>query len=77
MEKDNDNNAKVGKKVFLYETKNCMIHVPDEKLVIIQGLDDYIVSESNNVLLICKKEDEQKIKQSLIDVKSKLNDNFL
>ena len=77
LEKDHDNNAKVGKKVFLYDSKDCIVHVPDDKLVLIQGLDDYIVSESNNVLLICKKEDEQKIKRSLNDVKSKLDDDFL
>ncbi|NQY68130.1 MAG: mannose-1-phosphate guanylyltransferase [Flavobacteriales bacterium] len=77
LDKDPEENATVGKKVYMYDSKNCMVHVPNDKLVLIQGLDDYIVSESNNVLLICKKIDEQRIKESLADLKTKLNDDFL
>ncbi len=77
LDKDENGNAKVGEKVFLYDSSDCMVHVPNDKLVLVQGLNDYIVSESNNVLLICKKEDEQKIKEDLKDIKSKLDNNFL
>jgi mannose-1-phosphate guanylyltransferase len=69
VKQDKNQNAVIGKMVRTYDTKNCMINVPKNKLVVIQGLDDYIVVESDNVLLICKKSEEQKIKQFVNDVK--------
>ncbi len=68
---DENKNAVVGKKVQLYESENCMVSVPKEKLVVLQGLKDYIVVESNDILLVCKKQEEQRIKQFLGDVKTK------
>jgi len=53
---------------FLYDTKDCIIAMPDDKTVVIQGLKDYIVVESDKTLLICKKEDEQQIRQFVADV---------
>ena len=47
----------------LYETKNCVVHATEEKRVVVQGLDGYIVAEKNNTLLICKLEEEQRIKE--------------
>ncbi|WP_321289682.1 mannose-1-phosphate guanylyltransferase [uncultured Sunxiuqinia sp.] len=47
---------------YLYETSNNIIHVPEDKVVVVQGLSEYIVVESNNVLLICSKGEEQRIK---------------
>jgi mannose-1-phosphate guanylyltransferase len=67
-EKDNANNAVSGKNVMLYETSDSIIHVPKEKLVVIQGLEDFIVVENDNILLICKKDEEQKIRQFVNDV---------
>jgi mannose-1-phosphate guanylyltransferase len=67
-EKDVNNNAVYGKNVMLYETTESVIHVPKEKLCVIQGLEDYIVVENDNILLICKKGDEQKIRQFVNDV---------
>lgn len=49
-------------KAYLYETSNNIIHVPEDKVVVVQGLSEYIVVESNNVLLICSKGEEQRIK---------------
>ncbi len=66
---DANENAVVGKNVMLYETKNCIINMPKDKLVVVQGLDDYIVVESEGVLLICRKQDEQQIRQFVNDVK--------
>ena len=58
----NANNV-IGENVSLYESKNCVVHVTEEKKVVIQGLDGYIVAEKNNTLLICKLEEEQRIKE--------------
>ncbi len=67
-EKDENNNAVYGKNVMLYETSDSIVHVAKEKLVVVQGLDDYIVVENDNILLVCKKGDEQKIRQFVNDV---------
>ena len=56
-------NACIGENISLYDTHNCMIHTTQEKKVVIQGLDGYIVAENNNTLLICKLSEEQCIKQ--------------
>jgi len=71
LSKNGKDNAVIGKQVFMYDSNNCIVNIPDEKLVILQGLDNYIVVESNNTLLVCKKEDEQKIKEMV----SKINNN--
>jgi len=47
----------------MFESHNCIVHTMQEKRVIIQGLDGYIVAENNNTLLICKLSEEQRIKQ--------------
>ncbi len=77
IEKDEAKNAVVGKNVLTYDANDNMILVPDEKLVVVQGLNDFIIVESNNTLLICKKRDEQKIKQFVTDIKSKKGDKFV
>lgn len=62
-DKDEKENAVLGDRVSLYDSENCIIRLPKDKLAVIQGLDNYIVVEENGVLLICKKEEEQRIKQ--------------
>jgi mannose-1-phosphate guanylyltransferase len=74
---DENQNAVVGKNVMLYDSKNCMVNVPKDKLVVLQGLDDYIVVESNDVLLVCRKKDEQQIKQFVNDVKINKGEKFV
>jgi len=74
---DTNENAVVGKNVMLYDSKNCFVSMPKEKLVVLQGLDDYIVVESDNVLLICRKQDEQQIRQFVNDVKLTKGEKFV
>ena len=62
LEQDENNNASVGQNINLVDCRNCVVHTPSERKVVIQGLDNYIIAESDNTLLICKKEDEQQIK---------------
>ena len=68
-EKDENGNAIVGKNVMTYGAKNNIITMPDNKLVVIQGLEDYIVAEKNHALLICRKEDEQMIRNIVNDIR--------
>jgi hypothetical protein len=63
LSQDSDNNACVGSNLSLIESKGCIIHMPENKKVVIQGLNGYIVAEKDNTLLICRLEDEQRIKE--------------
>ena len=63
LPQDKSGNATVGADVRLYESKNCIVHTSEEKRVVIQGLDGYIIAEKDNTLLICKLEEEQRIKE--------------
>lgn len=62
LDQDENNNATVGQNINMVDCKNCVVHTPSERKVVIQGLDNYIIAESDNTLLICKKEEEQHIK---------------
>lgn len=77
MERDEQGNAVAGKHVFLYNSSGNIINVPDDKLVLLQGLEDYIVVESDHVLLICKKEEEQRIKEFVNDIRTELGDTYI
>lgn len=61
--KDNYGNVCIGSDIRLFETRDCIIHTTQEKKVVVQGLNGYIVAEKNNTLLICKLSEEQRIKQ--------------
>ena len=76
-EKDENRNTIVGKNVMTYDTSNCIVNVKGERLVVLQGLDDYIVVDEDNTLLICKKSDEQSIRQIVNDVKAEKGDKFI
>ena len=61
--KDLYGNACIGQDINMFESHNCIVHTTQEKKVVIQGLDGYIVAENNDTLLICKLSEEQRIKQ--------------
>jgi mannose-1-phosphate guanylyltransferase len=67
--RNEEGNAIIGKNVLTYDCKNCIVNMPKDKLVVLQGLDDYIVVESDNALLVCRKEDEQQIRQFVNDIR--------
>jgi mannose-1-phosphate guanylyltransferase len=71
--KDKDDNGVLNGQVLLYNTSNSIVHLPKEKVAVIQGLDNYIVVESNNALLICPKDNEQQIRQFVTDIKTEFN----
>ncbi len=74
---DVNGNMLTGKNVFTYDVKNSIINFPDDKIVVLHGLDEFIVVESGNILLVCKKEDEQRIKQFVNDVKIEKGEEYL
>ncbi len=76
-DKDADSNAVVGNNVMLYNSKDCIVNMPKDKLVVLQGLDDYIVVENDNTLLVCRKEDEQQIRQFVADIKVEKGEKYV
>ncbi len=66
--KDGQQNATEGK-LMLYNTDNCIIKTPKNKLVVVQGLDGYIIAENDGVLMICKIEEEQRVRDFVADAK--------
>jgi mannose-1-phosphate guanylyltransferase len=77
LSKDNHNNGAVGKNVMLYNCSDSVVHVEGEKLVVLHGLNGYIVVDTGYSLLVCKKEDEQKIKQFVNDIKLKKGESWV
>ncbi len=77
LEKDYLGNAIAGDKVMVIDSTQCMISAPHEKLLVLQGLNDFIVVDTTDVLLICKKEKEQEIKEYVAEVKRNIGDKYL
>lgn len=63
LPKDEAKNAVVGKQICMVESSNCVVHVSGDKKMVLQGLDGYIVAEQDDVFLVCRKADEQRIKE--------------
>ncbi len=77
MEKDYLGNAVAGNNVMIIDATKCVVHAPEEKLVILQGLEDFIIVDTKDALLICHKEKEQDIKDYVAEVKRNISDKFL
>jgi len=71
LEKDRDNNATVGDSIYMYNTSNCIVNIPEGKTALIDGLDGYIVIQSDDKLLILRKENEQELKKYSSSIKKK------
>lgn len=63
IQHDDNNNVVIGNNVKLVESTGCIVQMPNDKPVVIQGLKDCIVAEHNNILLICKLDEEQRIRE--------------
>jgi mannose-1-phosphate guanylyltransferase len=77
LEKDYLDNAVAGNNVIIIDATKNIIHADNKKLVLVQGLDDFIVVDTKDVLLICKKEKEQDIKEYVAEVKRNKGDKYL
>lgn len=75
--KDEKQNAVINKNALMYNSETCIVSAPKQKLMVIEGLNDYIVVDTKDVLLICKKENEQQIRQFVNDVKMTKGDKFI
>jgi mannose-1-phosphate guanylyltransferase len=77
LDKDYLGNAVASENVIVIDATKCMVSAPHEKLVLIQGLDDCIIVDTKDVLMICKKEKEQAIKEYVAEVKRNKGDRYL
>lgn len=75
--KNNEGNVISGGKTFTYEVSNSIINVSGNKLVVVQGLKDYIFVEADNIILVCQKGNEQEIKKYLNDVLSEMGESYV
>ena len=74
--KDANGNALLGGEAQFYDCKNNIVALNDAKMAVIQGLENYVIAESNGVLMICPKDDEQKMRQYVNDINVRFNGEF-
>jgi mannose-1-phosphate guanylyltransferase len=77
QQKDKNQNAVTGNNVFLYDAKGCEINIHPKKIAVIQGLKDMIVVQTDDVLLICEKDEEQRIRDFVNEVKLKKGEEYI
>lgn len=75
--KDENKNVTLKCETKFYESSNNMVALPEGKLAVIQDLEGYIVAESDDVLLICKMNDEQRIRQFVTNVTVSMDERYI
>ncbi len=75
--KDEQQNAVSGERVLLYDVKNSIVKIPAGKLAVLQDLDGYIIAEDKDMLLVCRKSEEQQIRKMVDDVEVKFGEGYL
>jgi mannose-1-phosphate guanylyltransferase len=73
VSRDTDQNAVVGDSVYLFDASGNMVRNSTDKTLVIRGLEDYIVVQTEQATLICPKKQEQDIKQMVAMINSKTN----
>ena len=74
--KDENRNVIVNSNTLLYNCKENIILMPEDKLAVIQDLEGYLVVERGNALLICKKDDQNAIRKFVNDVEMKFGEKY-
>ncbi|WP_378186720.1 mannose-1-phosphate guanylyltransferase [Aquimarina sp. W85] len=76
LDKTEAKNAVVNAKLLAQDASGNMIRTSDKKVVVVDGLDDYIIIDNEEVLLIYPKKKEQQIKEVLASVKAKFGEHY-
>ncbi len=77
LPKDAQENGAVGGMVKLYDSHRNMVHMHDDRLLVMQGMEDMIVVSTEDALLICRKQDEQQIRTFVNDLKTETDDRYI
>lgn len=75
-EKNEEKNVLEGN-IITYGVNNCIINGPDNKLIVVEGLEDYLVADNGNALLICKRGNEQQMRTIVKEVKRTKGEEYL
>lgn len=75
--KNKDGNVTQNCKAMLYDSRDNIVAVKGDKLVVAVGLKDYIIADADDVLMICPKEEEQKIKLIVNDLKQLYGEKYI
>ena len=76
-QKDETGNVTLKCQSLLYNSKDNIVVLPQNKLAVIDGLEGYLIAESDNVLLICKKDEEHSIRKYVNDAQIKLGEDYI
>lgn len=74
---DSFGNTSNNERTLFYDAKNCIVRADEDKVAVIEGLEDYIVIEEEKALLICRKQNEQLIKKFVKDISTQFGDGFV
>ena len=77
LPKDEQNNVILARKALLSQCTDCIVKVPSDRILVMQGLQDYMVVEDGAVLVICKKDDQRTIRKFVNDVQMNWGDEFV
>ncbi len=77
LEKDYMENAVAGQNVILFDSTKNIVHSSGEKLILLQGLEDFIVVDTPDALLVCRKDKEQHVKEYIAEVRRNKGDKYL
>ncbi len=66
-----------GESCYMYDTRNSMVSIPKDKIAVLSGLDGYIVVDTDDVLMVCPRAEEQNIKKFIDELKYKKGDKFI
>ena len=76
LPKDKARNVAVNDNALLYNCKDTIVSLPEGKLAVVQGLEGYLVAMRNDVVLVCKKDDQNAIRKFVNDVEMKFGEKF-
>ncbi|NPA67111.1 MAG: mannose-1-phosphate guanylyltransferase [Chlorobi bacterium] len=75
--KDENGNVLNSDKILCYDTENSVINISGDKLLVVEGLKDYLIAEADNAILICRRDNEKRIRDFVKDVEEKTNGEFI
>lgn len=77
LPKDAEGNAAIGDAVKLYDCSGNVVHAHDDRLLVLQGLEDCIVVSTKDALLVCRKRDEQQIKRFVNELTAESGERYI
>lgn len=76
-ERDDNDNVPPSGNFLAYDSHGCVVKAPKDKMVVIDGLEDFIVVDTEDALMVCPKAEEQNVKRFIEEMKFKKLDRFI